>query len=381
MMNRLAFLFVLLFLPFVIEAQENKVPITYTIKSGDTYGTIAPQCNTKVDSLLKWNPNVSQTRLQVGQEIIVGWEEEVVNEQKLGSENLNQGSVNGGSVNGGSVNGGSVNGGIESGGSGNGDTGSGGSGNGGSGNGGSGNGGSGNGGSGSGDTGSGGSGSGGSQTYTWVWLLLGLLIGMVLGAFLLYVLFAKKLKAELEHKENELSRVNYSLTNEKSNNSSELSRLRLKNQNLEQKNNDLDNENNSLREEIARLKTAQQRVNEYRTERTIPVSTNMVSSETSGSSTALYADAIIDNCFVKVRETPNEDSIFILHLNGENSADFSIHKSAYQRVVANPSFLEGCEKQVLGDTMQLEIVSEGKAQRELSNGKWKVINKLNVIIR
>ena len=191
----------------------------------------------------------------------------------------------------------------------------------------------------------------------------------------------KKIKAELNYKENELSRLNYNLTSEKTSAGSELSKLRIENRTLKQRNKDLDSENNSLREEIAQLITTQQREKEYRTERTIPVSTNMVSSETSGSLMFLYADAIIDDCFVKVRELPNEDSIFVLHLNGENSADFSIYKSAYQRVVANPSFLEGCEKQVLGDTMQLEIVSEGKAQRELSNGKWKVINKLNVIIR
>lgn len=220
-----------------------------------------------------------------------------------------------------------------------------------------------------------------SNSYSWVWLILSLLIGLVFGVFLFYVLYVKKVKAELEYKENELSRLNYNLTSEKSSAGSELSKLRLENRTLKQRNKDLDSENNSLREEIAQLITTQQREKEYRTERTIPVSTNMVSSETSRSSMFLYADAIIDDCFVKVRELPNEDSIFVLHLNGENSADFSIYKSAYQRVVANPSFLEGCEKQVLGDTMQLEIVSEGKAQRELSNGKWKVINKLNVIIR
>lgn len=348
MINRLAFLVVLLFLPFVIKAQGNRVPIYHTVQQGEWYSKIAPKYNTKVDSLEKWNPNVKSKSLQVGQRIIVGWEEvdekqeqdekiektpemtlESEAKQPKGDTNVTPKDEPAPKLEPPVVDPDPIP----------------------------------------------------SHSYSWVWLLLGLLIGMVLGAFLLYVLFANKLRAELEHKENELSRLNYNLTSEKSSAGSELSRLHSRIKLIEQKNKDLDNENNSLREEIAQLKTAQQRVSEYRTERTSPINTNQVSNETSGSSKTLYADAIIDDCFVKVRETPNEDSIFILHLNGENTADFSIYKSAYQRVVANPSFLEGCEKQILGDIMQLEIVSEGKAQREVSNGKWKVINKLNVLIK
>lgn len=220
-----------------------------------------------------------------------------------------------------------------------------------------------------------------SSSVSWIGLLVGLFVGLVCGVLLFYLLYVKKLKLDYEHKKNELSRVKANITSEKSKISSELSQLRSRIKILERDNKRLFDENVSLGVEIDRLRAARFRVNENIEEQTVSLSANQVSSQESGPSMTLYADAIIDDCFVKVRENPNEDSIFVLHLNGDNMADFSIYKLAYQRVVANPSFLEGCEKQILGDTMQLEIKSEGRAQREVSNGKWKVINKLNVIIR
>lgn len=219
------------------------------------------------------------------------------------------------------------------------------------------------------------------RSYSWVWLLLGMLMGGTLGVLLYYHLFIKKLKAEYKRKENELSQANANLFSMKSSYSNELSQLRSKVQNLEREKQGLFDENVLLGEKIDRMKEAQSRVNENKIGDTAHISANQASSQTTGSPTTLYADAIIDDCFVKLRKIPDEDSIFILHLSGENSADFSIHKSAYQRVLANPSFLEGCEKQIVGDNMQLEIVSEGKAQRETLGGNWKVITKLNVIIK
>ena len=215
---------------------------------------------------------------------------------------------------------------------------------------------------------------------SWIWLLLGMLMGIVLGFLLVYLLYVKKLKVKLEHKDNELSRVNYSFTSEKTNSGSELSRLRSKIQSLDREKQRLFEENVSLGEEIDRLKAAQSHENENRIEQTVSAFTNQTSTKTQGSQSVLYADAIIDGYFVRISEVPNEDSVFVLHLNGENSANFGIYSPAHPRIIANPSFLEGCEKQILGNTMQLDVI-EGRAQRDASNGKWKVIEKLNVIIK
>ena len=160
-----------------------------------------------------------------------------------------------------------------------------------------------------------------------------------------------------------------------------MSILSKENERLSKENKRLFEENIALGEKMERLKGSQSRTYENKSSQTNDVFTSQVSSPTAGTSSTLYADAIIDDYFVKVRNVPNEDSLFVLHLNGENLADFVIYQPAYQRVIANPSFLTGCEKQILGDIMQLEILSEGKAQREVSTGKWKVVNKLNVIIK
>ena len=140
-------------------------------------------------------------------------------------------------------------------------------------------------------------------------------------------------------------------------------------------------ENISLGEQIDNLKASQTCKTENDNDETLSVSIKQVSQQTNSPITTLFADSIIDDCFVKIREAPNEDSTFVLHLTGEDSANFSVYKPAYQRVMSNPSFLEGCDRQILGNTMQLEIASEGKAQRIDSNNKWKVTNKLNIIIR
>jgi hypothetical protein len=95
--------------------------------------------------------------------------------------------------------------------------------------------------------------------------------------------------------------------------------------------------------------------------------------------TTLYADSIFDGFFNKTKETPNEETVFELHLHNAQNATFTIYHSAKQRIIANPAFLEGCDKQVLANGQNVKIANEGVAQRQ-SDGKWKVISKLNVII-
>ena len=48
-------------------------------------------------------------------------------------------------------------------------------------------------------------------------------------------------------------------------------------------------------------------------------------------------------------------------------------------MLANASYLEGCEKQIIGNS-SVEIVREGEAERAF-NGKWKVVSPLKVEIR
>lgn len=353
MVNRLEFLFVLLFLPFVLKAQENKVAINYMVKSGDTYSNIAISYQTKVDSLKKWNPTVTPSLIQPGQSIIVGYEK--VSDDEIGERTIvleNSDSVNIDNTNSIATSVSNTN---------------------------------------SDNTSVNNENQSDKKkdkekekvkdnSFLWVRFLLGLLVGLVLGIVLFYLIYVKKLKDNYRCLEIELGQVKFDLDSEKTSTGSELSRLRSKIQSLDREKQRLFEENVSLGEEIDRLKAAQSRTNENRMEQTASASTDQASTQLSGSPAELYADAIIDGCFVRISEVPNDDSIFVLHLNGENSAYFDIYGPAHPRIIANPSFLEGCEKQILGNTMQLDVI-EGRAQRDASNGKWKVIEKLNVIIK
>ena len=93
----------------------------------------------------------------------------------------------------------------------------------------------------------------------------------------------------------------------------------------------------------------------------------------------LYADAIIEDFFNRVTEEPNANTIFELNMQSAENCTFTIYTAAHPRIIANPSFLEGCKKQVLNNTRIVEIQSKGEAQRQV-DGKWKITKKLNVII-
>jgi exonuclease VII small subunit len=103
------------------------------------------------------------------------------------------------------------------------------------------------------------------------------------------------------------------------------------------------------------------------------------SQASNSTASTLYADSIFDGFFNKTKETPNEETVFELHLQNAQNATFRIYHSAKPRIIANPAFLEGCDKQVLANAQNVKIVNEGSAQRQ-ADGKWKIVTKLNVII-
>ena len=94
--------------------------------------------------------------------------------------------------------------------------------------------------------------------------------------------------------------------------------------------------------------------------------------------TLLYADCIVDGFFNKVTEEPDEDTVFELHTKN-NTADFVIFSGAKRRIIANPAYLDGCEKQIIGDS-DVVVEEKGTAQIQM-DGKWKIINNLKVIIK
>ena len=63
-----------------------------------------------------------------------------------------------------------------------------------------------------------------------------------------------------------------------------------------------------------------------------------------------------------------------------DTAIITISQDAVQRIIANPAFVEGCNKQVLTNATSVRVKESGTAKKRADNGKWEVTKKLNVII-
>lgn len=106
--------------------------------------------------------------------------------------------------------------------------------------------------------------------------------------------------------------------------------------------------------------------------------TTVSSSQKSNAPRSLYAESIVNDKLMRVKESPNEDSIFELKLQGDSRASVTIYRGSHNRILQNPSFLDGCDKQVLGHG-SLTVRQEGRAEKD-ENGKWKLVSKVNVIL-
>lgn len=105
---------------------------------------------------------------------------------------------------------------------------------------------------------------------------------------------------------------------------------------------------------------------------------NQTTEKTANNNSIMYADCIVDNFFNKVTNEPDEDTVFEFHAHN-NMADFVIYSGAKRRIIANPAYLDGCEKQIIGDS-DVIVDETGIAQIQM-DGKWKIINSLKVIIK
>ena len=348
MLKRVVIVVALFFMSYVIIAQD-KEAIYHTIEQGDTFFKIAQKYQIGIRDLETWNENITPNQLQIGQKIIIGWQDiQTVEEMEINvdPEEIGKASILAPQVereaspvvsnpraskknvktekkeN------------AES-----------------------------------------------HRFHGWFWLFVGLLMGGSLGVLLYKFLFVNKLQNALKQTTINLDLVNIELqeTKDKLN---EITRLKSRVQSLEKEKRELVAKNASLLEENVTLGENIDSMKEsLHVEATQHVTEEQSSKASEKHSKNLYAETIVDGYFVRISDTPTEDTVFVLNKTNENEASFTIYTPAYQRVIANPAFLEGCDKQILSVTMQIDIPSKGTAQRDASNGKWKVINKLNVIIR
>jgi len=115
---------------------------------------------------------------------------------------------------------------------------------------------------------------------------------------------------------------------------------------------------------------------EIKKEKIIKTSANIEKPQ--NSMTVLYGDFIVDGVINRVTSEPNEDTVFELHVVND-SADILIYNGAKRRILANPAYLDGCEKQIVGDH-DVIVAEKGRAQLKM-DGQWVIINVLKVIIK
>lgn len=98
----------------------------------------------------------------------------------------------------------------------------------------------------------------------------------------------------------------------------------------------------------------------------------------------LYADNIIDGCLNKVVNTPDiENTIYELVLDNENAstARVRVYDGARPRILRYPTFLEGCEMQILNSSGTIvDVVKEGVATKD-NNSNWVVTTPPMIEIR
>lgn len=96
-------------------------------------------------------------------------------------------------------------------------------------------------------------------------------------------------------------------------------------------------------------------------------------------SSTLFAKSISDGTFNRIHEVPGDDSFFELKLHTPNKAQVTICQNAYRKILSNPAFLEGCDKNVMGSN-EVQIVAEGEAVKE-PDGRWRVKRKIRVNLK
>jgi len=141
----------------------------------------------------------------------------------------------------------------------------------------------------------------------------------------------------------------------------------------------LQNENRDLKKRVATLEDMLKGKNASSGIESSSYTQQQTSSRPVETQKMLYADSIIDGVFSHVWEYENDDTVFTLRIKNDTNASITLYKGAYNKVLANASYLEGCEKQILGSN-SVVIAREGEAEL-LGNGKWKVVTPLKVEIR
>lgn len=211
------------------------------------------------------------------------------------------------------------------------------------------------------------------------------IVGTLIIAVILFIILYKKIERtfseDLKDVENNNEHLQHELSEIKSNRNTNNSRIK----ELEGERDKLKQENDSLKMEIMHLQKNTSKV-QSKTNPEIVEDQSMVDNKPAAPEplriASLYSDCIIDGYFNKVSEKPDEDTVFELVLNNgtTTTASIIIYPNAYRRIIANPAFINGCEKQIVGNS-SVNVERKGIAEKDANNGKWRLINAPIIEIR
>ncbi|KAA6344094.1 hypothetical protein EZS27_008249 [termite gut metagenome] len=152
---------------------------------------------------------------------------------------------------------------------------------------------------------------------------------------------------------------------------------------LKLKNKDFDDENKILRSELEEKRLGFKEL--YQRLKNSNASTqshyNDIKDTTTVSPNAmrLYANSINEEgVFNKITEQPNEDTVFeLIKKPSSQTAAIRIYEGATLRILKNPDFVDGCDKQKINPQPSRLQVEKGTAQKQ-DNGKWRVTEKAKI---
>ena len=161
-------------------------------------------------------------------------------------------------------------------------------------------------------------------------------------------------------------------------------RLRQENKRLRQENEELNKkveyfstENIQLGEQIEELKSKINSLSSPSCGAAKPMSREADCTGVSVTGGKLYAESILNGTLMRVAAKISNDTIFELDLRGKDTAVLTVLPDAYHRILVNAAFIDGCDKQVIGNTNVKVTPGEAVCNAQ---GKWIVTKKPEVII-
>ena len=219
------------------------------------------------------------------------------------------------------------------------------------------------------------------ETLSWVQILLFVLVGMVLGLIVyVFIFLHNKMDDESERIDQRIERRKKDIENLYKKIDSSSTNIHNQSENsAEEMVVDLKKKNDELWNKVVALEGMLKGKNTSFGMEPVSNTTQQLLSRPVKSQKLLFADSIINREFFRVREHENDDAVFVLKLKSESKATITLYERAYNKILENASYLDGCEKQIIG-TNFIDIVDEGEAEMG-SDGKWKVVKPLKVDIK